>query len=75
MWAGNLTYIRTTEGRLYLAVLLDLCLRTVIDGRWDAADAGADAASLQMTLHRHQLKLGLLHHSDRGSQYAATTYP
>ena len=58
VWAGGRTYVWTTEGWLYLAVILDLYLRRVIGwAMW----------------HRLTVELaGLLHHSDRGSQYAAT---
>lgn len=75
VWAGDLTYIWTVEGWLYLAVLLDLYSRAVIGWAMGARLTGAlTQQALEMALHRRQPKPGLLHHSDRGSQYAATAY-
>ena len=75
VWAGDLTYIWTMEGWLYLAVLLDLYSRAVIGWAMGSRLTGElTQQALAMALHRRQPKLGLLHHSDRGSQYAATTY-
>ena len=75
VWAGDLTYIWTREGWLYLAVLLDLYSRAVIGWAMGARLTGdLTEHALQMALHRRQPKPGLLHHSDRGSQYAATAY-
>jgi transposase InsO family protein len=75
VWAGDLTYVWTTEGWLYLAVILDLYSRLVVG--W------AMGTRLTVELAQHALTMalanrnppaGLLHHSDRGSQYAATRY-
>ena len=75
VWAGDLTYVWTTEGWLYLAVVLDLYSRTVIGwamGHRLTVDLAEPA--LTMALANRTPKAGLLHHSDRGSQYAATAY-
>jgi Transposase and inactivated derivatives len=75
VWCGDITYVRTGEGWLYLAVLLDLGSRMVVGWAMDeslAAELCVDA--LRMALGRRQPKTGLLHHSDRGVQYAATDY-
>ena len=75
VWAGDLTYIWTIEGWLYLAVLLDLYSRAVIGWAMGSRLTGElTRQALEMALHRRQPKPGLLHHSDRGSQYAATAY-
>lgn len=75
VWAGDLTYIWTMEGWLYLAVLLDLYSRTVVGWAMGARLTGdLTQQALQMALHRRHPQPGLLHHSDRGSQYAATAY-
>ena len=75
VWAADITYLATKEGWLYLAVLLDLHSRRVVG--W------ALSTTLEQTLPRQALEralalrqpgAGLLHHSDRGSQYAATAY-
>jgi len=75
VWAGDLTYVWTTEGWLYLAVLLDLYSRRVIGwamGHRLTVDLAERA--LTMALTNRTPTAGLLHHSDRGSQYAATSY-
>ena len=75
VWAGDITYVWTAEGWLYLAVMLDLYLRTVIGwamGHRLTVDLAEQA--LTMALANRTPMAGLLHHSDRGSQYAATRY-
>ena len=75
VWAGDLTYVWTTEGWLYLAVILDLYSRRVIGwamGHRLTVDLAERA--LTMALANRTPTAGLLHHSDRGSQYAATRY-
>lgn len=75
VWAGDLTYIWTMEGWLYLAVLLDLYSRAVVGWAMGGRLTGeVTQQALQMALQRRHPKPGLLHHSDRGSQYAATVY-
>lgn len=75
VWAGDLTYIWTMEGWLYLAVLLDLYSRAVIGWAMGRRLTGElTQQALEMALYRRQPKPGLLHHSDQGSQYAATAY-
>ena len=75
VWAGDITYIWTAEGWLYLAVLLDLYSRKVVG--WATSNhidttLGQDA--LQRALERRQPCAGLLHHADRGSQDASHAY-
>ena len=75
IWVGDITYIHTNEGWLYLAVLLDLFNREVVG--WSASSRmtrqlAIDA--LQMALGRRNSGKNLLHHSDRGSQYASADY-
>jgi putative transposase len=75
VWAGDITYVWTTEGWLYLAVLLDLYSRFVIGwamGHRLTVELAEQALTMALT-HRNP-RAGLLHHSDRGSQYAATSY-
>jgi putative transposase len=74
-WAGDITYVWTQEGWLYLAVLLDLCSRRIVG--WAVSDRLTEELTLkaldQALAHRRP-NAGLLHHSDRGSQYAARGY-
>ena len=75
VWAGDITYVWTTEGWLYLAVILDLYSRLVIGwamGHRLTVELAEQA--LTMALANRNPLAGLLHHSDRGSQYAAMSY-
>lgn len=75
VWAGDLTYIWTVEGWLYLAVLLDLYSRAVVGWAMGSRLMGElTQQDLQMALQRRHPQPGLLHHSDRGTQYAALAY-
>jgi transposase InsO family protein len=75
-WCCDLTYVRTGEGWLYLWVVIDLFSRRIVG--WSMSDhtrAEAAAAALTMALQRRRPKRGtLLHHSDRGVQYACEAY-
>jgi transposase InsO family protein len=75
VWAGDVTYIPTREGWLFLAVLLDLFSRKVIG--WSMSDHNDEAltlAALRMALDHRRPAPGLLHHSDQGITYASGTY-
>lgn len=75
VWAGDVTYLPTREGWLYLAVLLDLYSRRVIG--WAMSERNDEAltlAALQMALDQRQPGPGLVHHTDRGTTYASGTY-
>lgn len=74
-WAGDVTYILTAEGWLYLAVVLDLCSRKVVGWSMSTemrADLVIDA--LNMAVADRKPKPGLLFHSDRGVQYASERF-
>lgn len=74
-WAGDISYIWTGEGWLYLAVILDLHSRRVIG--WAASDRmKRDLAirALQMAVNLRQPPPGCIHHTDRGSQYCSYDY-
>ena len=75
VWVSDLTYVPTREGWAYLAVVLDLASRRVVGwavGDSLAAELALDA--LRMALEERQPPPGLVHHSDRGVQYACTAY-
>jgi putative transposase len=75
VWCGDITYLWTEEGWLYLSVLLDLYSRKVVGWAMsDRIDTNLVADALQMALGRRQPSQGLIHHSDRGSQYASYAY-
>ena len=74
-WIGDLTYLWTPEGWLYLAVLMDLCSRRIVG--WAVSARIEDDLTLEaltMALQQRQPGRGLLHHSDRGSQYTSDDY-
>ncbi len=74
-WAADITYIWTREGWLYLAVVLDLFSRRVIGWSMKCTMATCLVSNaLQMALLQRNPSKGLLHHSDRGSQYASHDY-
>ena len=75
VWVGDITYVPTQEGWLYLAVLIDLYNRKVVG--WASSSRmtrqlAIDA--LRMALDRQSPEKGLVHHTDRGSQYASANY-
>ena len=74
-WAVDITYIPTDQGWLYLAGVIDLCSRKIVG--WSMADhMRTDLVSdaLKMAVARRSPDPGLLHHSDRGVQYAGEDY-
>jgi len=74
-WAGDITYIWTREGWLYLAVILDLFSRRVVGWAMDhRIDRQLVLSALDMALTVREPSDDLLHHSDRGSQYASEDY-
>lgn len=75
VWLADITYVWTWEGWLYLAAIVDLFSRRVVG--WAIAEHMRQTLvndALQMALGRRQPQQGLLHHSDRGIQYASTDY-
>lgn len=75
LWVADITYIQLPRGFAYLAVLLDAFSRRVIGWALDRQMmTELPLAALQMALNRRVVKPGLIHHSDRGKQYAAAAY-
>jgi putative transposase len=75
VYVGDITYLPTGEGWLYLAVVLDLCSRAVVG--WSMADhmrAELVQQALSMAIGQRQPATGLIMHTDRGSQYGADSY-
>lgn len=74
-WAGDVTYIGTDEGWLYLAVILDLFSRRVVGWSVSAInDRELALQALRNALHSRRPRPGVVHHSDRGSPYASDDY-
>ncbi len=75
LWVSDITYIRTLDGWLYLAVVMDLFSRKIVG--WSLSEkmtVELVKAALYMAIGRRKPCHGLIHHSDRGSQYASWEY-
>ena len=75
VWVADITYLPTKTGWLYLAVVIDLYSRAVVG--WSMSrriDGKLTLNALDAALRRRRVEPGLIAHSDRGSQYAATDY-
>jgi transposase InsO family protein len=74
-WGADLTYVRLGEGFCYLSVLLDLFSRRIVGWNLSPSLEGAGALSaLERALAERRPAAGLIHHSDRGVQYACRSY-
>ena len=74
-WVGDITYVKTASGFLYLATVIDLYSRMVVG--WSVQPhmrAGLVDDALRMALGRRRVQPGLIFHSDRGSQYTSETF-
>jgi transposase InsO family protein len=74
-WCCDITYVATDEGPLYVAAVIDCCSRRIVG--WEMADhlrAELCIEALRMAMERRRPAAGLLHHSDRGVQYACHAY-
>lgn len=75
VWASDITYIWTREGWLYLAAILDIWSRKIVG--WAMGERQTKElviGALKQAIGRRPVKKGIIHHSDRGSQYASTEY-
>lgn len=74
-WTADITYVWTLEGWLYLAVVMDLCSRQIVGWAMDRRmKKKLTLQALAMAYFRRKPAPGLIHHSDRGSQYACHEY-
>jgi transposase InsO family protein len=75
LWVADITYVRLQEEFVFLAVILDAYSRRVIGWALDRTmEDDLTLAALRMALASRNIRPGLVHHSDRGSQYASTDY-
>lgn len=75
VWASDITYVPTDQGWLYLAAVIDLCSRRIVG--WAMADhlqSRLAIEAVEMAISRRGPQAGLVHHSDRGVQYACGDY-
>lgn len=74
-WVGDMTFIRTRQGWLHLAVLLDLYSRKVVGWAFGSkANTALHQAALSMAVTQRKPDAGLIHHTDRGAVYSAAPY-
>lgn len=74
-WAADITYIPTCQGWLYLAVVMDLYSRKIVG--WAMSEhinSALVTSAMRMAISQRRPQAGLLHHSDRGSQYASEAF-
>jgi len=75
VWVSDLTYVPTDEGWLYVAGVLDRCSRCLVGWAMGSTlDTAVPLAALLMALRQRKPARGLIHHSDRGVQYASADY-
>jgi len=75
VWLGDISYIRSEEGWLYLATVMDLCSRRIVGWAMnDRISSELTCAALRMAIELRRPEPGLICHSDRGSQYACAAY-
>ena len=75
VWAADITYIRTAQGFVYLAVVLDLYSRRVIGWAMDSRlSAALVSTALRQALGQRQPLAGIMHHSDQDGLYASMAY-
>lgn len=75
VWAADITYVRTREGWLYVAMMMDLFSRKIVGlSMGDRMDTSLIKSVLKQAICHRQPPAGLVLHSDRGSQYASREY-
>ena len=75
VWVSDITYVPTRAGWLYLAIVLDLASRRVVGWAMrEHLETELVLSALHMALHARRPPPGLIHHSDRGAQYASLDY-
>ena len=74
-WVGDITYIPTDEGWLYVAIVKDLCLKKIVGYAFSSRiDTNLTISALKMAVNRQRPQNDLIFHSDRGVQHASTGY-
>ncbi len=75
LWSGDITYIRTQQGWLYLAVIMDLCSRKVISWAFsDKPKSELTTRALRLAVNKRQPNDNVIFHSDQGVQYTSEAF-
>ena len=75
VWVADITYVPTAQGWLFVAAIMDLYSRQILGWSvWDSLHAGGALQALRRALVSRRYPRGVIHHSDRGIQYACRAY-
>lgn len=75
VWVADITYVPTTQGWLFVAAVMDLYTRQILGWSvWESLMAGGALQALKRALVKRGYPRGMIHHSDRGVQYACREY-
>ena len=75
VWVADITYVRTAQGWLFLAAVMDLYSRQILGwSLWEGLQAAGALQALSRALAQRGFPRGVIHHSDRGLQYACCEY-
>ena len=75
VWVADITYVPTAEGWLFVAAVMDLYSRQILGWSvWESLVAGGAVQALRRALVKRRYPSGVIHHSDRGVQYACQAY-
>ena len=75
VWVSDITYVKTTEGNLYLSMVTDAYSRKIVGYKIaDNMDAATVGEALEMAIKQRYYDTALIHHSDRGAQYCSKEY-
>lgn len=75
VWVADITYVPTAEGWLFVAAVMDLCSRQILGWSvWESLVARGALQALARAMVKRGHPRGVIHHSDRGIQYACTDY-
>ncbi len=75
VWVADITYVPTAQGWLFVAAVMDLYSRQILGWSiWESLEAGGAIQALNRALAKRRYPRGVIHHSDRGIQYACREY-
>nr|WP_282098425.1 IS3 family transposase [Shewanella sp. MMG014] len=74
-WSGDITYIRTGQGWLYLAIIVDLCSRKIISWAFsDKPNTELTTRAIRLAVNKREPLTGVIFHSDQGAQYTSEAF-
>lgn len=74
-WSGDITYLRTAQGWLYLAIVMDLCSRKIVSWAFsDKPDSALTTRALRLAINKRRPTGPVVFHSDQGAQYTSTQF-